>query len=485
VSETQSINLTKYFMPYQEAWIEDEHPHLLGRKARRTGWTYAEAFKHTRRRVRQCEEKLPRLDQWFTSQDYDTAKEYIRYVAFWLGLYKAVEKHTRTDEEILRLDDGSEVKTSYVEFPNGARITALSANPNAIHGRGGDVTLDEHAHHKRGHAMFDEAGPCIRWGGGQLAVFSNPAVEGTCFDQLCGQAKAEMSLPPAGRFWSYHEVTLLEAVEQGLVEKIRGLKRRATPAERAAFVATCRKECLTEEVWLRNYMCVSASAAGAYLPIDLVASCEDPSITMQWVDAPAYLWGPMYLGVDIGRSHDLTVGWLLQRLGDVLWTRAVAVWQNAPFRVQREGIAALAKAARVSRIAVDAGGIGMQLAEELTQTFGTARVESVHLGASVQEDLAARMRARFEDRTIRIPADPDTRDDLRSVRRIVLAGGGVRLETPRTDKGHADRFWALALAVRAATLGAEVGPADPATVATQPFAAALVGADRAEGGFAW
>lgn len=431
----ERVNLAKYFLPYQEARIEDEHPHVLGRKCRRAGWTYAEAFKHTRRRVRQCEAGLARLDQWFTSQDYDTAKEYVRYVAHWLGLYQAVERHVRTDEEVLRLDDGSEVKTAYAEFPNGARITALSANPNAIHGRGGDVTLDEHAYHKQGHRMYAEAGPCIRWGGGQMSVFSNPDAEGTCFDQLCGQARTELAMPPETRLWSYHEVNLLDAVAQGLVEKVWALKRPATPEERADFIRTCRAECLSQEDWLRLYMCTSASAAGAYLPLETIAACESPQarLSTPWGEDLAAEGlvavlggGSVYVGIDIGRSHDLTVAWAVRRLGDVLWTTDVRIYQNAPFRVQREGLLDLARRSRAGRIAVDAGGIGMQLAEELAEALGEGRVESVHLGTAVQEALAARMRARFEDRTIRIPSDPDVRDDLRSVRRVALAGGGVR-----------------------------------------------------------
>lgn len=478
------VNLANYFLPYQAAWIRDEHPHVLGRKCRRAGWTYAEAFKHTRRRIRQCEAGLPRLDQWFTSQDYDTAREYVRYVARWLGLYQAVAKHVRSDEEWLRLEDGSEVRTSYVEFPNGARITALSANPSAIHGRGGDVTLDEHAYHRDGFRMYAEAGPCIRWGG-QLSIFSNPDTEGTCFEQLCAQAKAELGLPAAARLWSYHEADLAEAVRQGLVEKIRGLKRRASDAQRAAFIEDCRRECLTESDWLRLYCCVAAASGQAFLPYDVIAACESADARLAWDAAAPYAMAPRYLGVDVGRTHDLTVAWVLARLGDVLWTEAVQVWHGAPFRVQREGIADLVRKSRAGRVAIDAGGIGMQLAEELTGLLGAGRVESVHLGAAVQEDLAARLRARFGDRTIRIPADPDVRRDLNSVRRVDLAGGGVRVETPRTEAGHADRFWALALAVRAATTGAECGPVREDSVASQPYEAALVGAPRSEGGLQW
>ena len=56
----------------------------------------------------------------------------------------------------------------------------------------------------------------------------------------------------------------------------------------------------------------------------------------------------------------------------------------------------------------------------------------------------------IQDRLVRVPADPATREDLHKVRRTVTAAGNVRLDAPRDDAGHADRFWALALAYHAA-----------------------------------
>jgi phage FluMu gp28-like protein len=60
------------------------------------------------------------------------------------------------------------------------------------------------------------------------------------------------------------------------------------------------------------------------------------------------------------------------------------------------------------------------------------------------------VKAAFEDRTVRIPSDRFIRADLRSLRKTVTAGGNIRFEGERTQEGHADRFWALALALQAA-----------------------------------
>ena len=51
---------------------------------------------------------------------------------------------------------------------------------------------------------------------------------------------------------------------------------------------------------------------------------------------------------------------------------------------------------------------------------------------------------------LRIPYDATIRSDLRSVTKQTTAAGNIRFTAERTPDGHADRFWALALAVHAA-----------------------------------
>ena len=48
------------------------------------------------------------------------------------------------------------------------------------------------------------------------------------------------------------------------------------------------------------------------------------------------------------------------------------------------------------------------------------------------------------------PYDPNIRADLRAVTKQVSRAGNVRFTAERNADGHADRFWALALALHAA-----------------------------------
>ena len=73
----------------------------------------------------------------------------------------------------------------------------------------------------------------------------------------------------------------------------------------------------------------------------------------------------------------------------------------------------------------------------------------------VKEELAFPVRAAFEDKAVRIPRDDKIRADLRSIKKTTTAAGNIRFEADVGPGGHADRFWALALAKHAA--GAPAG----------------------------
>ncbi|RME40188.1 MAG: hypothetical protein D6788_03910, partial [Planctomycetota bacterium] len=56
----------------------------------------------------------------------------------------------------------------------------------------------------------------------------------------------------------------------------------------------------------------------------------------------------------------------------------------------------------------------------------------------------------LEERRLRLPCDERICNDFVSVERTVTRTGHLQLSAPRREGSHADRFWAAALAVRAA-----------------------------------
>ena len=257
-----------------------------------------------------------------------------------------------------------------------------------------------------------------------------------------------------------------------------------------ANIDMLRRGCDDEETWLQEYCCQFLSDAQNYIPIELISSCVHEEAGTEW-GLGSGDWGlgkersqppgpntqdrELFLGVDIGRKRDLTIAWLFEKVGGILWSRHLLTMKGISFDEQEKqicrlievgGTGTLAGAAQpgvavplstaksgcatIRRCCVDQSGIGMMLAEHLVQRYG-AIVEPVQFTAARKERLAPMVKMAFQERTVRIPDNREVRADINSVKRFVTPAGNVRFDAEHTDRGHADRFWALAMVVNAAT----------------------------------
>jgi len=331
-----------------------------------------------------------------------------------------------------------------VVLANGARLHGMSSNPKGFRSKGGKVVLDEYAWHDHAEALWKAAQPSIMWGHPIRVLSTHHGL--TCrYYRIVKEARENL-----GRPWSLHHTSLEEAVAQGLADKVVG--RPLSEAERAAWVEEVHDGCLDEETWLEEYCCVPQDGTTAFLTYELIATCEEEAAG----DPDGFTGGVTYIGLDIGRTSDLTVVTVLERVGDVLWVREKRELAKTAFRVQREVLDLLIVRYRPRRVCIDATGLGMQLAEEAQDRYGAATVERVTFTAGSKEEMAFQTRTRFEDRTVRVPPERALREDLHAVKKVTTAAGNLRFDAARTEAGHADRFWSLALAVHAATSPVEV-----------------------------
>ncbi len=151
----------------------------------------------------------------------------------------------------------------------------------------------------------------------------------------------------------------------------------------------------------------------------------------------------LYIGVDIGRTKDLTVIWTWQRVGDVAWCRDICVLDNVSYSEQKDEITS-----RINRYVVkcciDKGGIGNNMAEDLERKF-PAIVEGVQLVSGRMGQLGQSLAVACAEQRIRIPDDDELRTDWRKVRTVDNSRDVPKLDTDRDKSGHGDRFWAAAL----------------------------------------
>lgn len=428
-------NREAIFLPYQGKWILDNSRLKLMEKGRQIGLSWSTAYAAVSRTAMESAKR----DQWVSSRDDIQARLFLEDCKLWAGNLDLAAKDL--GEQAL---DADNKHSAYVlRFANGMRINSMSSNPDAQAGKRGGRVLDEFALHPDPRKLWSIAYPGITWGGA-MEVISTHRGSHNFFNQLVKEAR-ESGNP---KKISLHRVTLEDALNDGFLFKLQ----QSLPAEderqemdEALYFDWVKAGAADEESFLQEYMCQPADDDSAFLEYDLIASCEYPTGT-DWKQIEG---GTLYAGVDIGRKKDLTVLWIVERLGDVLYTRHIETLQN--MTKSRQEAILWPWFARCARICIDATGLGIGWADDAQTKFGESRVEAVTFTAQSKEALAYPVRSRMEDRGVRIPYEPAIRSDLRSVTKQVTAAGNVRFTAERTQDGHADRFWALALALEAAT----------------------------------
>jgi len=330
--------------------------------------------------------------------------------------------------------------------------------------------------------------------------------------------RAPYSLLPTSysRSWSSHRCDVYEAARQGLKIDIELLRAGCDDDSTFQQEFCCQFVSTAENFFSPELLAASLSAeASTDTPSHQLASVRGregqevgnrkwevgqtpSSFPTSYFPLPT---SEFFLGIDIGRQHDRTVFWLdevttlsrhpepaaagegsasgnsrslaaLGMTGDGApaevrqsIARIVRTLDRAPFAGQLECARELLRLERhdgeplVRRAAIDATGIGAMLAETLADEFGP-RVEPVTFTAGVKEDLAFRTKRRMEKQLSLLPDTREVRRAFSAVKRVVTPSGNLRFDAVRTAAGHADEFWAKALADLAADSQPASGAAD-------------------------
>lgn len=429
------------FLRDQEKWIADNSRLKLMEKARQIGISWSTAYAADERTAKAG----AKHDQWVSSRDDLQARLFIEDCKMWSKLLSIAAQ----DLGETVIDEKNKLTAYVLQFSSGRRIHSMSSNPDAQAGKRGGRILDEFALHPDPRKLWSIAYPGITWGG-SMEIISTHRGSQNFFNQLIREVK-ENGNP---KNISLHRITLQDALEQGFLYKLQ----QALPHEderqamdEAAYFDFIRAGCADEESFQQEYMCNPADDDSAFLEYDLIASCEYGA-SEPWEYLLADLKtakGALYMGIDIGRKSDLTVIWVLEKLGDTLYTRMLIELQNMRKSDQEKVFYPFIP--YMQRVCIDYTGLGIGWGDDAQDKFGKYRVECVTFTNSVKESMAYAFRGKFEDKKIRIPFNPKVRADLRAIKKTTTAAGNIRFMAERTTEGHADRFWAGALAVCAAS----------------------------------
>lgn len=473
-----------YFLPYQKEWILCEERKALCEKAVRVGWTFCDAFKQVRKRLR-----TPKRDYLFVTKDQPTAFEYIETAYQHLSIFnltssvltRGVEEMSVPifDEEGRDTGFQEKVTVGLIKLDNGSRLMAFSSNPNAVRAYGGDVGWDEAAFHPRARQMWAALQGRVRWGY-DLGVWSSHHGDDTFFNQLCEQARKGES------GWAYFKCDIHTAIRQGLVEKINEVS--GTTMTREEFLASCRADAILPEIFQQEYELQPMGGLDPAIAWERIVACRE-SREVEWAHIPDDRVMTLF-----GRPGEFSrrarvVQWLRQQFPEVFakgpgksgrrWRigydvaasgrghlAVVSVWESKAGRLTMRGLLTMqtedwdvqefAVASFLAEIpgevlgAGDESGLGRQICWRLAKLYG-GQFTGVNF-SSHKKDLGTSLMARFAGGTIAIPSEPSwIGHDFHALRKIFSNGRLVFLETknPERPESHCDLAWSSALAIHA------------------------------------
>lgn len=399
---------TSILLPYQQRWLSDKSRFKIALKARQIGFSFIIALEGLIEAI-----EYPRNVIFVSASERQS-----------LELLEKVYQHTRA-MEIITDKLTEEEKKKECRLKNGGRIISLPANPQTIRGFTGSVYLDEFAFHRDAIAILRAAVPMVARGNYNLRIISTPA----------GDQGAYYDLWTKENDFSKHSVDIYQAVEEGLEIDIDELKHIYPDPDSFA----------------QEFECKFLSDRESYFSLPLINSCVSAECDRI---AGEEAQGDVYIGIDVGRKRDRTVIYTLQKIGDVFYSRPMEILDKTQFQAQYDFISGLIETIKPRRVCIDSTGLGMQLAEDLAHAHHC--VEGVSFTAPVKEKITVDTRILLENRNIRIPDDRDLIRDIHAIKKIVTIAGNIRYDAARNESGHADRYWALALAVHA---GSSSGPA--------------------------
>jgi phage FluMu gp28-like protein len=446
---TPAIQLTAYQKISQRVRAR----FYLKRWARQTGKTFDDTLAI-------ADDGFSRRTEWvILSRGERQSKRNIEQLAVHCRAYGAAAEIIEDTWE----GDEAKYKSLEIILPNKSKFIGLPANPDTARGFSANVHLDEFAFHKDSRKIWTALFPIVTRGF-HLRVSSTPqGKQNKFYDLDTDWAKKAQSDPR----YVTSKLDIHEAVAGGLDLRDED-GNLTTPEDLRAAMGD-------DDAFDQEYLVLFIDEATAFLSYELIAACEDPELDAEplWLAGLTYTAAEMhalylktkvappmfealdptvinaealYLGMDIGRKRDLSVIWLDRERQGLMECVAAIALRKTPFFMQKVILFSLLAHPMMRRACIDQSGLGLQLAEEAHDRFGDL-VEGIDFTTANKEVLATGLKQSMEDRTDRIPAEPAVRNSLHSVKKFPTGTGHFRFDAERTDEtGHADHFWAKALA---------------------------------------
>ena len=449
---------------WQQDFIRDVSKFSITRKSRRTGYSFVSALKGE---VKALDKARFKYTKQFVSYNEEDAKEKINYAKEFYHSIPAKYKKKLA----------AETKTSMEFYDKGgntvSRLISIACRPPR--GRGGDIDFDEMAIYpaNKQRIIYTAGLPVIARGGCMSAGSSPLGMMGMFYD-IWSEIK---SYPDFARFdvpwWAS------TALCTNVPEAVK-LAPNMDTEDRVNIFGTDTLKTIFNAMFLEDFQqefeCAFLDFALSYIPLQLIydntpgmregdrlselQEDESEAVDEHGIEIKVFktvddlltgydpeIHGNLFFGYDVARFRDAAVIFLLGKLPNGK-KRAVAEIEmvNTKFKTQRENMQRILKLLPVIKGAMDRTGIGLQMCEELQEEFGETRVEGMDFTSANKELLAVDFKKSLENTEMLLHNDKKYQRQVHSIKKLSGYGGISRYDSNRDEDGHADSFWASALA---------------------------------------
>jgi phage FluMu gp28-like protein len=452
---------------WQELYVSDASRFSILLKGRQEGFSFASALKGL---VKALDPDRRNYTRQYVSYNFDDAVEKIRAATM---LYDSIPK--RIKKKLLVRN-----KTMMEFLDNDGKTTSrlISIACRPPRGRSGDIVLDEFAIYKKNASktIYTAALPVLSRGG-CMEIGSTPLGMLGMFYQIWTDKE---NFKDFSRFtvpW-WQSSALCVDVEAARLADVKSMETEERVTHFGTKTLTDAFNALFFEDFKQEYECTFLDSAESYIAMDLILDNTPGRRDEDWqsmgvtenegeIDIEVHVFhtadslcegyipekhGRLFLGYDVARRRDAAVIFVIGVMPDGR-KRSVAeiVMVNKDFEYQLDEFRKIMRGLSPVRACIDQTGQGEFVVETVQKEFGNSRVEGVLFNLMSKQELVISVRQGLERMEFLLQNDSRFHKQIHSIKQFPTMGGAFRYDSERDEDGHADSFWAWALANHAVT----------------------------------
>ena len=453
---------------WQDDFILNRSRYICLLKSRQTGFSFVVALKGL---VKALDPARRDYTKQFVSYNMEDAQEKIRYAK---EFYESIPKRYKK-----KLVHATTTMLEFKDYRSNTTSRLISLPCRPPRGKNGDICLDEYAIYtaRLSKEVFTAVSFCTLRRG-CIEAGSTPLGAIGKFYEICTDKK---SFPGYDRYlipWWYAKVMCTD------VKKAVTQAKDMSTDERVRKFGTKNLLDLYNNTSLEDFQqeceCTFVDSAASYISLDLIyantpgrrdsdiisADLPDDEYfsdkynfeIKSYKDADSLIaeynpqkhGSPLFMGYDVAELHDATAIYVMGIKDGK--KRALMRYEktSVAFDEQKAIIRKLMSSLPIYRACIDCTGMGSPIHKELHKEYGD-RIEGIKFTLQSKETLVMGVKFGLERNEFELENDREFHAQIHSIKRTPSTGGSFRYDAERTEKGHADSFWAWALANHAAT----------------------------------